>query len=413
MKYGCIGERLSHSFSREIHSLLADYPYELREVARDELDSFMKEVNFCALNVTIPYKEAVIPYLDEIDEHASLIGAVNTVVNRNGKLYGFNTDFYGMVSLFEHAGIDASGKKALVLGSGGTSKTARAVLCHLGAGEIVTVGRVARGGIIDYGTAEKEHTDAEIIVNTTPLGMYPNVDACPIDLSRFASLEGVIDAIYNPLRTRLILEAKKRGIKTEGGLYMLVAQAVRASEIFLDKTYPRGTVERIYKKILLQKENIVLIGMPASGKSTVGRILGERLDREALDTDELIISEEGCDIPTIFRELGEGGFRNIECRIVNNCSLLSGKILATGGGVVLNPTNIEHLKQNGKIYFIDRPLHLLVPTEDRPLASDKAAIEKRFMERYDIYLSSSDKRIIADKDAPLVAEEIIKDFYTL
>lgn len=413
MKYGCIGEKLSHSFSREIHSLLADYPYELCEVARDELDAFMKKADFCAINVTIPYKEAVIPYLDQIDEHAKLIGAVNTVVKRGGRLYGFNTDFYGMLSLFEHAGIEPKGKKALVLGSGGTAKTARTVLSYLGAGQIITVGRVARDGIIDYEKAEKEHRDAEIIVNTTPLGMYPNVDACPIDLSLFGSLEGVIDAIYNPLRTRLILEAKKRGIKAEGGLYMLVAQGVRASEIFLDTTYPLGTVEKIYKKILLDKENIVLIGMPSSGKSTVGGLLKEKIGRELLDTDELIKREQGCDIPRIFSELGEGGFRNIECRIVNNCSLLSGKILATGGGVVLNPMNIEHLKQNGKIYFIDRPLELLVPTEDRPLASDRAAIEKRFLERYDLYLSSSDKRIVADKDASLVAEEIIKDFYSL
>lgn len=412
MKYGCIGEKLSHSFSREIHSLLADYPYQLCEIARDELDSFMKSASFSAINVTIPYKEAVIPYLDEIDEHARVIGAVNTIVNRNGKLYGFNTDFYGMLSLIEHTGIDVCGKKALVLGSGGTSKTARAVLSYLGASEIITVGRVAKDGVVDYEKAEKEHNDAGIIVNTTPVGMYPNADACPIDLGLFDSVEGVLDAIYNPLRTKLILDAKKRGIKAEGGLYMLVAQGVRASEIFLDTTYPEGTVEKIYKRILAEKENIVLIGMPSSGKSTVGRMLGERLQREFLDTDELIVSEEGRDIPSIFRELGEGEFREIECRIVNNCSHLNCKILATGGGVVLNPLNIDRLRQNGKIYFIDRPLELLVPTDDRPLANDRRAIEKRFLERYDLYLSRSDRRIVADKDAPSVAEEIIKDFYS-
>ncbi len=411
MKYGCIGEKLSHSFSREIHSLLADYPYELYEVAREDLDTFIKVADFTAINVTIPYKEMVLCHLDEIDEHAKLIGAVNTVVKRNGKLYGYNTDFFGMSKLLEHAGICPRGKKALILGSGGTAKTARAVLEYLGARMIITVGRRAKDGVIDYETALNIHTDAEIIINTTPVGMYPTVDACPIDIGRFNSLEGVIDAIYNPLRTRLILDAKKRGIAAEGGLYMLVAQAVRASEIFLGTTYPEDTVEKVYQKILREKENIVLIGMPASGKSTVGGIISKRLSRELLDTDELIKVECGCEIQEIFERFSEEHFRNIESRIVNNCSLFNNKILATGGGVVLNRSNIDHLSQNGKIYFIDRPLHLLIPTEDRPLASTKDAIEKRFIERYELYLSLCDKRIVADKGATAVAEEIISDFY--
>ncbi len=410
MKYGCIGEVLKHSFSREIHTSLSDNPYELCEVAPDELDEFMRAACFSAINVTIPYKELVIPYLDEIDEPASLIGAVNTVVNRNGRLYGYNTDFYGMLSLLEHAGVNVMGKKVLILGSGGTAKTARAVVSHLGADKIITVGRQSRDGVINYEEAYALHCDAEVIINTTPVGMYPNAEGCPIDISRFDNLSGVIDAIYNPLNTRLILSAKERGICAEGGLYMLVAQAVRASEIFLNIEYPAGTVERIFKKVLKSKENIVLIGMPSCGKSTVGRLLSNRLCRELLDTDILVEEEEKCDIPTIFKKCGEEYFREVEARIVNNCSQLNGRIIATGGGVVLNPENIRRLHSNGRIYFIDRPLSELLPTTDRPLASNRDAIEKRYMERYELYLNSSDIRIVADEDAFSVADRIIGDF---
>ncbi|MBQ9084110.1 MAG: shikimate dehydrogenase, partial [Clostridia bacterium] len=250
MMYGCIGEVLKHSFSREIHMSLNDYPYELCELSRDELDGFMRSAGFKAINVTIPYKEIVIPYLHEIDEHARLIGAVNTIVNRDGRLYGYNTDFFGMTALLMHAGVTVCGKKVLILGSGGTAKTARAVAGSLGASEIITVGRQKRDGVIDYCEAYNSHTDAEVIINTTPVGMYPNAISSPIDISKFDRLSGVIDAIYNPLRTRLISDARERGIPAEGGLYMLVAQGVRASEIFLGVSYPEGTVDMIYQKIL-------------------------------------------------------------------------------------------------------------------------------------------------------------------
>ena len=218
MKYGLIGEKLSHSFSKEIHSALADYEYEIREIPKDELSSFILKKEFNAINVTIPYKEAVMPHLDVISDEAKAIGSVNTVVNRSGMLYGYNTDFFGMKSLIEHAGISVAGKKAAILGSGGTARTARAVLAHLGASEILTVGRASRDGVIDYATLYKEHHDTELIINTTPVGMYPNNDAYPIELSEFRKLTGVIDAIYNPLKTKLVLKAAELGIKSEGGL---------------------------------------------------------------------------------------------------------------------------------------------------------------------------------------------------
>ncbi len=410
MIYGCIGEKLGHSFSREIHNALSDYDYELFEVARDELDSFVKGRDFKAINVTIPYKELIIPHLYFVDEHARAIKAVNTVVNRDGLLYGYNTDFYGMTALIEHLGLDLSGKKVAILGSGGTSKTAFAVAANLGAEPILRVSRTARDDAIDYETLYLDHADTEIIINTTPVGMYPNISGLCVDIDKFPRLSGAIDAVYNPLRTPFIMKAMERGIPAEGGLYMLVAQAVKASEIFLDRKYPKGTLERIYDHILKSKENIVLIGMPSSGKSTVGALLAEALGRELTDTDELIAYEAGCDIPTIFNEKGEATFRAMECSAVMKAASKNGAVIATGGGAVLRKENIFALKQNGRVYFIDRPLSALIPTEDRPLSRDRAAIEKRYAERYDIYCSSCDVRIPAESDAAGVCELILENF---
>ncbi len=406
MEYGCIGEKLGHSFSKEIHNALAGYSYELLEVSRDALDDFMKDRAFKAINVTIPYKELVIPYLYEADAAAREIGAVNTVVNRDGRLYGYNTDFYGMTELIKHAGVTLQDKKVAILGTGGTAKTARAVAKSLGARQILTVSRSPSGDEISYGDLYEEHSDTDIIINTTPCGMYPNVFTSAVDISGFPSLSGVIDAVYNPLRTPLVTEAKERGIPAEGGLYMLVAQAVRASEIFLDTAYPHGVTERIYEKLLKDKENVVLTGMPASGKSTVGRILRDRMGRELVDTDELITRKIGMPIPEYFEKFGEKEFRERECEVIREICAEGGLVIATGGGAPLRSENVKNLKKNGKIYFIDRPLESLVPTSDRPLAQDRAAIEKRYLERYEIYCKTADVRINADCDALTVADRI-------
>nr|MBE6544729.1 shikimate dehydrogenase [Oscillospiraceae bacterium] len=410
MKYGLIGEKLGHSFSKIIHESLSDYEYELCEIARGELDSFMKAKDFLGINVTIPYKEAVIPYLYHLEDSAREIGAVNTIVNRDGRLYGYNTDFYGMKMLFTHVGIDVNGKKAAVLGTGGTSKTARAVLELLGAPEILRVSRGGRDGAITYGELYESHADTEIIVNTTPVGMYPNIDGFAVDVSRFPALSGVIDAVYNPLRTTLVKSAGKIGISAEGGLFMLVAQAVRASEIFLNKEYPSETVDEIYDNIRREKENIVLIGMPASGKSTVGCMIAERLGRKFVDTDEMITERIKMPIKDFFTLYGEAAFRDIESDVIRELAGENSLVIATGGGAVLRKENIFTLKHNGKIYFIDRPLEKLIPTDTRPLASDKASIEARYNERYSIYCKSCDVSIDADCDAEALAQKILENF---
>ena len=414
MQYGLIGEKLGHSFSKEIHERLKSHPYELVELSPREIEAFFAEKNFSAINVTIPYKTAVIPYLSHIDGQAQAIGAVNTVLNRGGELWGYNTDFYGFCALVEHAKIKLKDKKIAILGTGGTSKTATAVSKHFGAKEILTVSRTKGEGVITYTELAERHNNVEVIINTTPVGMYPNADACPVDLSAFSGLEGFIDAIYNPLRTQLIIEAQKRGISAEGGLYMLVAQAVRASELFLDCAYGPDTAEHIYRAILKKTENIVLSGMPGAGKSTVGKLLAKELNREFFDLDEEIVRASGRSIPEIFATEGESVFRTLETRVLRE-GLTNKKniVLATGGGAILRNENVDLLHRNGRIYFIDRPLEALLPTEDRPLASSVEAIKKRYEERYDRYCRTADCRIDGDGTPKEVAERIGKEFFGL
>lgn len=417
MQFGCIGEHLKHSFSKDIHAALADYSYEICEVAQEDLERFMTERSFSGINVTIPYKEAVIPYLSEIDEQAKRIGAVNTVVNRGGRLYGYNTDFYGMSALIRRIGLTLEGKKVAVLGSGGTSKTAIAVAESLGARQILRVGRAEKTDTISYERLYREHTDLQIVINTTPCGMYPypegreGMSAAAIDVDAFPMLEGVVDAVYNPLRPQLVLNAKKRGIPAEGGLFMLVAQAVRACEIFLDKTYPDGTAERIFDALLRKKENLVLIGMPASGKSTVGKLLAARMDRVLIDLDACIEEKAGKTIPEIFSEVGEAGFRDLETEVLlESASQGNRLVIATGGGAILRDRNVDALRRNGRLYFLDRPLEELLPTEDRPLASSAEAIRRRYGERYERYCTVADVRVPVQGSADDVATRIERDF---
>ena len=406
MKYGCIGEHLSHSFSKEIHNRLADYEYEIREVAREELCEFLSTRDFLGINVTIPYKELVIPHLEYIDESASRIGAVNTVVNRDGTLCGYNTDFYGMSALICHSGITIEGSCVAILGTGGTAKTTREVCESLGAREVILVSRMASEVAIDYSTLSKIGEKIDVIINTTPVGMYPNIEGAPVSLEDFPRLSGVIDSIYNPLRSELVCKAMERGIAAVGGLYMLVAQAVRASEIFLDTTYPEGVLERVYRSVLASKENIVLIGMPASGKSTVAAIVAEALSRELVDTDEVIIASEGVEITDIFKKLGEEAFRNMETSALRELSKRTSLVIATGGGAILRDENVRALRKNGRLFFLDRPPEKLIPTESRPLSSDREAITARYNERYSRYLAVADERIDADAEPSAIANLI-------
>lgn len=292
MKYGLIGEKLAHSYSCEIHALIADYEYELKPLAKDEVGEFLKRKDFCAINVTIPYKETVIPYLDVISEEARSIGAVNTIVNKNGKLFGYNTDFYGIKALTEKAGVEIADKNVLILGTGGTAKTASAVMRTLGAKSVVKVSRTKRTTLSI--TKRQNEKDTQVIFNATPAGMYPSDEGCPIDLSVFDNLEGVLDAIYHPLCTNLVLQAREKGAKALGGLYMLVAQAVYASRLFLSKSIDdvdKYEIDDTYEKILAQKQNVVLVGMPSSGKSTIGKRVAKMLGREFVDTDDEIVKK--------------------------------------------------------------------------------------------------------------------------
>ena len=408
MKYGLIAEHLGHSFSKEIHSMLADYDYELCELVPDELDGFMTERKFSAINVTIPYKQAVIPYLDFISEQARQIGAVNTIVNKNGKLFGYNTDFFGMSELIARAGVKVADKKVLILGTGGTSRTANEVVRSLGATEVVTVSRRGGDGAVTYEEAYEKHTDADVIINTTPVGMFPKINEKSIDISVFPRLSGVIDAIYNPLRTQLVSDALKMGLAAEGGLYMLVAQAVAACEIFLDKALPDGTAEKVYKKIVSDKENIVLVGMPSCGKTTIGRLIAEKTKRAFFDLDEEIVKYAGKTIPEIFESEGERAFRDVESRVIlEKISALSGAVIATGGGAILREENVRNLKMNGKLYFLNRPKDQLIPTSDRPTASSIEAMERRYAERLPIYKRVADVELLTDGIAENTASEVI------
>ena len=390
LNYGCIGEHLPHSFSREIHGEIGTYAYDLKELTPEELPGFMTARGFMGINVTIPYKQAVIPFLDEISETARAIGAVNTIVNRNGKLYGYNTDLYGLTRLIRRIGLDLSGKKVLVLGTGGTSRTASYAAEKLGARVVYRVSRTSREGSLSYEEVLQNHTDAEIILNTTPCGMFPKPAEQPLLLEPFTRLEGVVDAIYNPLRSRLVLDARSRGIPAEGGLYMLVAQAVRASELFLDTSYPEDLTDRIYNRILRRKENLVLIGMPGSGKSSVGATLTETTGKPLADTDRLIVEKAGKPIPDIFREDGEPAFRDLESEVIRELSLQGGQIISTGGGAVLRPENVTMLRQNGRLFWLDRDPDSLVPTDDRPLADTVAKMKALYQEREPIYRASAD-----------------------
>ena len=391
LEFGCIGEHLPHSFSREIHGEIGGYAYDLKELTPEELPAFMAARAFRGINVTIPYKQAVIPFLDEIDETARAIGAVNTVVNRNGKLYGYNTDLDGLTRLIRRIGLDLAGKKVLIPGTGGTSRTAAFAAERLGAREILRISRTGREGSLTYEDVLRDHADAEIILNTTPCGMFPEQDAQPLPLEPFTRLQGVADVIYNPLRSRLVLDARSRGIPAEGGLYMLVAQAVRASEHFLGTAYPEGLADRIHDRILRRKENTVLIGMPGSGKSAVGRILSEETGRPLADTDRLITERAGKSIPDIFREDGEAAFRDLESGVILDLAKAGGQVISTGGGAVLRPENVTALRQNGRLFWLDRDPEALVPTDDRPLADTEAKMKRLYLEREPVYRAAADE----------------------
>ena len=364
LKCGLLGEKLGHSYSPQIHSMLADYEYKLFEKSPEELEAFLKSGEFDGLNVTIPYKKAVMPYCTELSPTAAQIGSVNTIVRRSdGSLYGDNTDAFGFENLIVHNGIEVKGKKALVLGTGGASVTAQAVLKNLGASEVVVI---SRKGEDNYENIAK-HADAEIIANTTPVGMYPNNGKAAVDLTKFPKLSGVLDVVYNPARTALLLQAERLGIPCAGGLYMLVSQAKRSCELFTGKSIPDSEIDRIERVLSHQMQNIVIIGMPGSGKTAVSTMLAEKLGRKILDTDTMVAEKAGVTIPEIFAVQGEAGFRRLETEATAEVGKLSGNIISTGGGVVTVAENYELLHQNGVIVWIERDTNKLA-RDGRPIS---------------------------------------------
>ena len=406
MEYGCIAQRLGHSFSKAIHAHIDAYDYELREVAPDELGAFLTARDFRGINVTIPYKQDVIPYLDEISETAQKIGAVNTIVNRGGRLFGDNTDFGGMPALIRRMGLDLSGKKVLVLGTGGTSKTALAVAASLGAVWVRQVSRTPKDGILTYDDVYRDHTDAQIVINTTPVGMFPHTQGVPLRVEAFPALEGVVDAVFNPLRTELVQAARDAGVPAEGGLYMLVSQAVLAAERFTGKAYPADLTDTVFHALLREKENVVLIGMPGSGKTTVGKAVAAALGRTFVDLDDEIVRKAGCPIPEIFASKGETAFRDIETEVTREIAVQNGLVIATGGGCVLRPENVRALRLNGRLIWLDRPLDQLIPTDDRPTADSAEKMRALYAAREPVYRAAADAVIASDGIVQHVCEGV-------
>ena len=409
MEYGLIGEKLGHSFSKELHSKISDYDYQVKEISSSELAPFITSKDFKGINVTIPYKTDVMKYLDFISAEAKSIGAVNTIVNDGGKLYGYNTDYFGIKALLKKANICVKDKSVYILGTGGTSKTAKAVVKDLGAKNITVVSRNKAGEIIDYEELKNQANTVQVLINATPIGMFPKTEFSPVNLDYFVSLEGVIDAVYNPLKTSLIMQAEKRKINCLGGLYMLVAQGVYASAQFTFSKPNLSLIDKIYNQILSEKQNIVLTGMPSCGKSSVGKILSKLTGREFVDTDEVITKKE-CAPSVIIKEKGEAYFRNLESEVIKELSKGNGKIIATGGGAILRGENADALKQNGVIFFIDRALNSLITTADRPLSSSKEKLEKLYSERYDIYKNNCDYQVNGNLTLEQVASAILKEF---
>lgn len=363
MECGLLGGKLGHSFSPQIHGALADYRYTLCEKKPEELDDFLKNGDFTGLNVTIPYKKTVIPYCAELSDQARKIGAVNTIVRRqDGTLLGHNTDYFGFAYLLRQSGIAVAGKKCLVLGTGGASVTVQAVLREQGAQVVV----LSRSGPENYDHLER-HADAALIVNATPVGMYPNTGVSPVDLKCFPKLEGVLDLIYNPARTQFLLDAEKLGIPGWNGLSMLVAQAKESAEWFTGKAIPDERIGEIYARLRRETENLIIIGMPGSGKTTVGRLLAQATGKNFVDVDEEIIRTAGMSIPEIFAASGENGFREIETAVLSRLGKGSGQVIATGGGCVTRPENYPLLHQNGRILRLRRDIGKL-PKDGRPLS---------------------------------------------
>ena len=394
MEYGLIGSKLGHSYSKIIHEMLCGYRYDLCPLpTEEEARAFLTRRAFKAINVTIPYKRLVMGFCSYIDPRAKAIGAVNTVVNRNGLLYGYNTDYLGFAYLADAHGVEFAGRTVLILGTGGTHNTTSAVAKDKGAARVLTVSRHPDPEKGELSYAEAVHSGADIVINTTPAGMYPNVGICHLDVAAMPGLEAVLDVVYNPDRTELILRAEEAGVPVAvGGLEMLVAQAVYAAEYFLDRKFDDAPAEIRAITAQLRKEqlNVALIGMPSCGKTTIGRALADRLGKRFVDLDEEIVRAAGRSIPDLFAAEGEDGFRAREAEQTARFSREGRQVLSCGGGVVKRPENLRALRQNGVVLFIDRPLDALTVGGGRPLSTSAEALKAMEAQRRPLYLAAAD-----------------------
>ena len=402
-KFGLLGEHLGHSFSPMIHKAFGDYSYELFEVPPSKLEKFICSNYYDGLNVTIPYKQAVLPYLDEVSWRAKKIGSVNTIVYKNGKRIGDNTDYCGFRYMVESSGVSPAGKKVIVLGSGGASRAVCEAMKDLGCSELCVI---SRSGSDNYQNIEK-HADAEIIVNATPVGMYPHNAESPLSLKSFSKLQAVLDLIYNPQKTALMLEAEQRKVIAVGGLSMLVSQAFFSAEQFMDQKLNPSLVAPLIQKIGMQMKNIVLIGMPGSGKSVCARMLSERLGRKWIDTDTRIEQQSGQTISEIFAANGEEHFRNLESEVIKRVSAETGCVISVGGGAILRRENQNALRQNGYFLWLCRPLSEL-SMSNRPLSTDKEALLRMEKERMPIYQSMADAKIHVSDSPELTLQKILE-----
>ncbi len=409
MNYGLIGEKLGHSFSKEIHLRFNKYDYELVELKNEELESFFQKKEFKGINVTIPYKEKIITFLDEVSLLAQKIGAVNTVVNKEGKLFGYNTDYYGFNYTLKCAGIEINGKVVAILGSGGASKTVKTVVFDLGAKEIITV---SRSGEYNYQTL-KSRTDVQVIINATPVGMYPNNGECMVCLDHFPNLESVVDLVYNPSVTELLYRANEKGVKSINGLPMLVAQAKRACELFSEQVVDDKLTEKIIRAVKSETLNITLVGMPGSGKTSVGKYLATAFGREFIDTDQEFFSTYQLTAGEYIKTYGEKAFREKEEEIVAKVSKQSKKVIATGGGAVIRANNRKNLSSNSVVVWVKRELAELA-VEDRPLSLGEDKLRTLFLERSPLYSSVSNIELENNGDLESVcrrALEKINEYY--
>ena len=403
MIYGLLGKTLRHSYSKIIHERMADYTYDLYETPEEGLEALIRRPDMGGFNVTIPYKQTVIPFCDELTPAARAIGSVNTLYHdAAGRLIGDNTDYFGFSYMARRAGISFAGRKVVIFGSGGTSLTARRVAADEGAREVVIV---SRSGENNYDNLDR-HADAEILINTTPVGMYPKNEGALIDIARFPQCCGVLDVIYNPLKTNLILSAEDAGIPATGGLPMLVAQAAPAVERFSGRTISEAVIEETLDTLTREVRNLVLVGMPGCGKSSIGRLAAERAGRAFYDTDDLVVEMAGCSIPEIFAAQGEAAFRDLEAKAVAQAARERGGVIATGGGVLLREENRRALRQNSRIVYLDRALDAL-PTDGRPISQTRK-LEDIYRERLPLFTGVSDVTVANDAAPEVVAARVLE-----